>query len=138
MSSLGRWIKAILQGIRGGELSTPGETPSYNPHQRRMRSGHTQRCDSGDPAQVPERVHLEAKVNIAYLPKRRTATTPKWQPLQRELSKHGAQVSVDHSGHRDLTDRDVGILQAVAGQHADHRATGTYAVGESRLDQTGH
>ena len=138
MSSLGRWIKTIFQGIRGGELSTPGDTPVYNPHLRRMRAGRTQRCDSGDPAQVPERAHLEAKVKIAYLPKRRTATTSKWPPLQRELSKHGTQVGVDHSGHRDLTDRDVGILQAVTGQHAHHRATGAYAVGESRLDQTGH
>ena len=44
-----------------------------------------------------------------------------------ELGAHGPHVGVDGRRHGDLADGDIGVLEAVSGQHAHHRRAGRHA-----------
>ena len=54
--------------------------------------------------------------------------------LEGKLGQNGAEIEIDHRGHRDLPDGQIGVLEAVSRQDTDHLC----AFGHPRLDEHGH
>ena len=52
---------------------------------------------------------------------------------ERQLLDHRLEVGVHHRRHADLTDGDVRVLQAMAGQDAHHRGAGPRPSGSPNL-----